>query len=84
MSEAVTKKRGFLTWLAELDDGVIIRTAFFIMLAGCGAVLWIDYRELNEAEIPLASLPAGDFLIEVKAGDAADAPRKLTGVKVTG
>ena len=37
MSEAVTKKRGFLTWLAELDDGVIIRTAFFIMLAGCAA-----------------------------------------------
>lgn len=38
----------------------------------------------HEAEIPLASLPAGDFLIEVKAGDAADAPRRLTGVKVTG
>jgi VWFA-related protein len=38
----------------------------------------------HEAEVPLASLPAGDFLIEVKAGQAADAPRKLTGVKVTG
>jgi hypothetical protein len=38
----------------------------------------------HEAEVPLASLPAGDFLIEVKAGEAADAPRKLTGVKVTG
>ncbi len=38
----------------------------------------------HEAEIPLASLPAGDFLIEVKAGEAADAPRRLTGVKVTG
>ena len=38
----------------------------------------------HEAEIPLASLPAGDFLIEVKAGEAADAPRQLTGVKVTG
>ena len=38
----------------------------------------------HEAEVPLASLPAGDFLIEVKAGDAADAPRMLTGVKVTG
>lgn len=38
----------------------------------------------HEVEIPLASLPAGDFLIEVKAGEAPDAPRKLTGVKVTG
>lgn len=38
----------------------------------------------HEAEIPLASLPSGDFLIEVKAGEAPDAPRKLTGVKVTG
>ncbi|HTV00092.1 MAG TPA: VWA domain-containing protein [Luteitalea sp.] len=38
----------------------------------------------HEAEVPLASLPAGDFLIEVKAGEAPDAPRKLTGVKVSG
>ena len=38
----------------------------------------------HEAEVPLASLPAGDFLIEVKAGEAPDAPRRLTGVKVTG
>ena len=38
----------------------------------------------HEAEVPLASLPAGDFLIEVKAGEAPDAPRKLTGLKVTG
>ncbi|AMY11249.1 VWFA-related Acidobacterial domain protein [Luteitalea pratensis] len=38
----------------------------------------------HEVEIPLASLPAGDFLIEVKVGSAPDAPRRLTGVKVTG
>ena len=38
----------------------------------------------HEAEVPLASLPAGDFLIEVKAGEGPDAPRKLTGLKVTG
>ena len=40
-------------------------------------------QSLHEVEVPLASL-AGDFLIEVKAGTADDAPRKLTGVKVTG
>ena len=33
---------------------------------------------------PLASLPAGDFLIEVKVGTAPDSPRRLTGLKVTG
>lgn len=38
----------------------------------------------HEVEVPLASLPAGDFLIEVKAGEGDDAPRRLTGVKVTG
>jgi VWFA-related protein len=38
----------------------------------------------HEAEVPLASLPAGDFLIEVKVGEGDDAPRRLTGVKVTG
>ena len=38
----------------------------------------------HEVEIPLASLPAGDFLIEVKVGSAPDSPRRLTGLKVTG
>ncbi|MBA2356113.1 MAG: hypothetical protein H0V80_15795, partial [Acidobacteria bacterium] len=36
----------------------------------------------HEVEVPIASLPTGDFLIEVRAGEAADAPRRLTGVKV--
>jgi hypothetical protein len=79
VSEAVTKKRGFLTWLADLDDGVIIRTAFFIMLAGCAAVLWIDYRELNEAEIPLASSPN----MPVLPAFDPDAPATPNGPPVT-
>lgn len=37
----------------------------------------------HEAEVPLASLPAGDFLIEVRAGESPEAPRRLAGVKVT-
>ena len=57
MTTAIPKKRGFLAWLAGLDDGVIIRIAFFVMLAGCAAVLWIDYRELNEADTTLAATP---------------------------
>lgn len=79
MSEAVVKKRGFLAWLAGLDDGVIIRTAFFIMLAGCAAVLWIDYRELNEAEIPLAATPD----MPVLPAFDPDAPAAPNGPAVT-
>ncbi len=79
MSEAVTNKRGILAWLAELDDGVIIRTAFFIMLAGCAAVLWIDYRELNEAEIPLAATPD----MPVLPAFDPDAPAAPNGPAVT-
>jgi hypothetical protein len=79
VSETITKKRGILTWLAELDDGVIIRTAFFIMLAGCAAVLWIDYRELNEAEIPLVATPN----MPVLPAFDPDAPAAPNGPAVT-
>jgi hypothetical protein len=54
---ATVRKRGIVTWLAGLEDGAIIRTAFFVMLAGCAAVLWIDYRELNAADATLAATP---------------------------
>jgi hypothetical protein len=57
VSTAVKPRSRFVGWLAGLDDGAIIRTAFFVMLAGCAAVLWIDYRELNEADVTLASTP---------------------------
>jgi hypothetical protein len=79
VSTAVPKKRGVLTWLADLDDGVIIRTAFFIMLAGCAAVLWIDYRELNDAEVPMASTPA----MPVLPAFDPDAPAQPNGPAVT-
>jgi hypothetical protein len=47
MSETAAKRGGIVGWLARLDDGVIIRTAFFAMLAGTLSVLYIDYRELT-------------------------------------
>jgi len=79
VSETGTRRRGFLSWLAELDDGVIIRTAFFIMLAGCAAVLWIDYRELNDAEIPLVASPD----MPVLPAFDPDAPSAPNGPAVT-
>jgi hypothetical protein len=40
-------RRGWVGRLAAIEDGAIIRTAFFAMLAGTAAVLFIDFRELN-------------------------------------
>lgn len=37
----------------------------------------------HEAEVPLASLPAGEFIVEVRASGAEDAARQLTGLRVT-
>ena len=80
MSATTRKPRpNFLGWLAALDDGVIIRTAFFIMLAGCAAVLWIDYRELNEAEVTLVATPS----MPVLPAFDPDAPAQPQGPAVT-
>lgn len=51
MSSGVARRPGpvrrAISALAGLDDGVIVRTAFFAMLVGTAAVLYIDYTELN-------------------------------------
>ncbi|HEV7278017.1 MAG TPA: hypothetical protein VGN80_17185 [Devosiaceae bacterium] len=45
---APPRRHGFWARFAAIDDGTIIRAAFFAMLAGTAAVLFIDYRELTE------------------------------------
>ena len=49
--------RGLASWFARLEDGAILRVAFFAMLAGTLAVLYIDYGELSEADVPGLSAP---------------------------
>lgn len=39
--------RGAIEWVAGLDDGAILRVAFFGLLAGTLSVLYVDYRELT-------------------------------------
>lgn len=51
------QRRGFLAWLAAFEDGPIIRAAFFAMLAGTAAVLYIDYRELTAADMAFVPNP---------------------------
>ena len=44
-----TPGQRFLRFAARLEDGAILRTVFFAMLAGTIGVLALDYFELNEA-----------------------------------
>lgn len=80
-SPAARPRRTLLGWLAGLDDGVIIRTAFYVMLAGCAAVLYIDFRERAEAEQPLADLDMPQ--IPVLPAFDPDAPSPPPGPSVT-
>jgi hypothetical protein len=57
MSGTAAKRGKAGGWLARLDDGVIIRTAFFAMLFGTLSVLWIDYRELTENDASAIAAP---------------------------
>jgi hypothetical protein len=43
---------GILAQLASIDDGNIIRAAFFAMLIGTASVLYVDFRELALSEPP--------------------------------
>lgn len=37
----------------------------------------------HETEVPIASLPAGEFIVEVRASAEEDAPRQLAGLRIT-
>ena len=45
---SASASRGIVAWLSRLDDGAILRAAFFVMLAGVLSVLYIDFNELSE------------------------------------
>jgi hypothetical protein len=66
-------------WLAGFEDGAIIRAAFFGMLAGTAAVLFIDYRELSEADLSASPLPA----LPVLPAFDPDSPAGPAGPNVT-
>ncbi|HEY4199694.1 MAG TPA: hypothetical protein VGM83_03960 [Devosiaceae bacterium] len=44
-------------WLARIDDGAILRAAFYVMLAGTLSVLALDYRELTAADASVVPAP---------------------------
>jgi len=51
------KRRGILAALAAIEDGVIIRTAFFALLAGTAAVLYLDWKELTATDVARSAIP---------------------------
>lgn len=57
MSAAAPRRRGFLAALAAIEDGAIIRTAFFALLAGTAAVLYLDWKELTAADLATSVAP---------------------------
>ena len=78
MSEAAAR-RGMLARIAAISDGAILRAAFFVMLAGTLSVLWIDYRELTEADV---ASPAAPYAPVLPAFDP-DSPMTGPGPEVT-
>ncbi len=54
---APAKRRGVLQTLAGIEDGTIIAAAFVLLLAGTGAVLYLDWRELTAADLTQAAIP---------------------------
>ncbi|SFV37465.1 hypothetical protein SAMN05216456_2936 [Devosia crocina] len=55
---AASTSPGLVQRLAAIDDGAILRFAFFAMLAGTASVLFVDFRELtqNQPVLPGPSL----------------------------
>ncbi len=84
MSTTVQPRRGLLARLAAVDDGNIMRVAFFLLLAGTLSVLYVDYRELmaddaaTTASTPLLPiLPALDPDNPGKPGPAITTDRAV-------
>jgi hypothetical protein len=81
MSGAVAKKRSLADRIASIDDGQILRFAFYALLAGCASVLYIDYRELDANAAAMPGLVA-PFEPVLPAFDP-DGPAQMPGPGVT-
>ena len=54
--------RRWLQRFAALDDGDILRVAFYALLAGTAAVLFVDFRELTATEVASPAMPLQPIL----------------------
>ena len=60
--------RRWLARFAALDDGNILRVAFFALLAGTAAVLFVAYRELTAVEDTALPTPGQPILPPARTG----------------
>lgn len=65
MTTASTHRRTFLQRLASIDDGAILRAAFYALLAGTAGVLYLDFTELNNEAAPVYEPSATPILPSV-------------------
>ncbi|MET0905253.1 MAG: hypothetical protein ABWY10_04195 [Tardiphaga sp.] len=54
--------RGLIERIAAVDDGNILRVAFFALLIGTASVLYVDFRELTENEGAALAVPMRPIL----------------------
>jgi hypothetical protein len=54
--------RGLIDWAAQLEDGAILRVAFFGLLLGTVSVLYVDFRELTANEGAALTAPMQPIL----------------------
>lgn len=54
--------RGLIRRAASVEDGAILRVAFFALLIGTASVLYVDYRELTANEGAALAMPARPIL----------------------
>lgn len=64
--------RGLIQRIAAVDDGNILRVAFFALLAGTAAVLYVDYRELTANEGAALAVPMQPILPPFNPDGPAD------------
>jgi hypothetical protein len=76
---AAARRPGIVERLAAIEDGTILRAAFFAMLAGTLSVLYIDYRELTAADVTSFAAP----LEPVLPAFDPDSPTTAPGPPVT-
>jgi hypothetical protein len=61
-TESTSLYQRLVRWIGEVDDGNILRIAFFALLAGTASVLFVDYRELTEGEGAALAMPIQPIL----------------------
>lgn len=64
--------RRLIQRVAAVDDGNILRVAFFALLAGTASVLYVDFRELTESEGVALAVPMQPILPPFNPDGPAD------------